>query len=144
MMISVVEKLKVDELEPLVIRSEQEGFNHLRRLVNEYIAGENTFSGEGEALYIVREQEQIIAIVGLNQDPFSDHSTGRIRRLYVHPDYRHLGIGKQLVQKVTSEAKKFYNILVLYTNSEQASQFYLQLAFKQEHGNPHRSHYKVL
>lgn len=144
MMISVVEKLKVHELEPLVIRSEQEGFNHLRRLVSEYVAGENTFSGEGEALYIVREQEQIIGIVGLNQDPFSDHSTGRIRRLYVHPDYRHLGIGKQLVQKVTSEAKKFYNILVLYTNSEQASQFYLQLAFKQEHGNPHRSHYKVL
>ncbi|MDN4617016.1 GNAT family N-acetyltransferase [Paenibacillus sp. PsM32] len=144
MIISVVEQLKVHELEPLVIRSEQEGFKHLRRLVSEYVAGENTFSGEGEALYIVREQEQIIGVVGLNQDPFSDHSTGRIRRLYVHPDYRHLGIGKQLVQKVTSEAKKFYNILVLYTNSEQASQFYIQLAFKQEHGNPHRSHYKIL
>lgn len=144
MIISVVEQLKVHELEPLVIRSEQEGFKHLRRLVDEYVAGENTFSGEGEALYVVREQEQIIGVVGLNQDPFSDHSTGRIRRLYVHPDYRHLGIGKQLVQKVTSEAKKFYNILVLYTNSEQASQFYIQLAFKQEHGNPHRSHYKVL
>lgn len=144
MMISEIKALKVDELEPLVLQSEQEGFRHLRRLVNEYQSGENTFSGQGEALYIAREQEQIVGIVGLNQDPFSDHSTGRVRRLYVHPDYRHLGIGKQLVQKVTSEANKFYNILVLHTDSEQASTFYLALGFKPDPHDSHRSHYKVL
>lgn len=144
MIISSVQHLKVEQLEPLVLQSEQEGFRHLRRLVNEYEAGENTFSQKGEGLYFAKEDEQIIGVIGLNQDPFSDHSTGRIRRLYVHPAYRHLGIGKQLVQKVTSEAKKFYNILVLHTDTEQASQFYLALGFKQENTDAHRSHYKVL
>ncbi|CAJ1316114.1 N-acetyltransferase domain-containing protein [Paenibacillus nuruki] len=144
MRISVIKELKVEELEPLVLQSEQEGFRHIRRLVNEYQSGENTFSGQGEALYIAREQEQIVGVIGLNQDPFSDQSTGRVRRLYVHPDYRHLGIGTQLVQKVTSEANKFYNILVLRADSEQASQFYLALGFKPDSHDPHRTHYKVL
>ena len=144
MIISAIEELKVEELESLVLQSEQEGFRHLRRLVNEYQSGENTFSGQGEALYIATEQKQIVGIVGLNQDPFSDHSTGRVRRLYVHPDYRHLGIGKQLMQKVTSEANKFYNILVLHTDREQANQFYIALGFEPDLHDPHRSHYKVL
>lgn len=144
MMISVIKELKVEELEPLVLQSEQEGFRHIRRLVNEYQSGENTFSGQGEVLYIAHEQEQIVGVIGLNQDPFSDQSTGRVRRLYVHPDYRHLGIGTQLVQKVTFEANKFYNILVLRADSEQASQFYLALGFKPDSHDPHRTHYKVL
>ncbi len=43
----------------------------------------------GKALYVIRRNEDLIAIGGINVEPsISDRRLGRIRRFYVHPDER--------------------------------------------------------
>ena len=71
------------------------------------------------------EEGVLVAIGGLNKDPFSNGQyIGRLRRFYVDKEYRRSGIGSLLVKKIINEAKRFYKILVLHTDTDQADHFY--------------------
>ncbi|WP_419893826.1 GNAT family N-acetyltransferase [Oceanobacillus kimchii] len=131
------------ELDTLVKESKQDGFRFLERLVNDYEAGSNAFNNFGEGLFAVfNEEGVIIAIGGLNKDPYSNEkSIGRLRRFYVSKEYRRKGVGSLLVNKIIDEAKKYYEILVLHTDTGQADKFYTSLGFSKENLYPNSSHY---
>nr|WP_238020784.1 GNAT family N-acetyltransferase [Oceanobacillus jordanicus] len=57
---------------------------------------------------------------------------GRIRRFYVSKEYRRNGIGSLLVQRIIDEAKRYYKILVLHTDTQQADRFYTSIGFSKE------------
>ena len=88
------------------------------------------------------EKGVLVAIGGLNKDPFSNgQNIGRLRRFYVDKEYRRKGIGSLLVKKIIEEAKKYYEILVLHTDTEQADKFYSSIGFTKGNLYPNSSHF---
>jgi GNAT superfamily N-acetyltransferase len=131
------------DLDSLVNESKEDGFRFVERLVNDYKNGSNTFNHFDEGLFgVFNEEGVLIAIGGLNNDPFStDRSIGRLRRFYVSKVYRRNGIGSLLVKRLIDEAKKYYKILVLHTDTEQADKFYSSLGFSKGNLYPNSTHF---
>lgn len=134
------------DIKQLEKESKDEGFRFVERLVNEYKCGSNTFSNTGEGLFgVFTEEGTLVAIGGLNKDPFSNEAyIGRVTRFYVKNDHRRKGLGSLLVNRIIDEAKKYYHVLVLHTDTEQADQFYISLGFLKGDMYPKSSHYLEL
>lgn len=145
-LIKQIHNLLAINLDHLVRQSKEEGFRFVERLVNDYKNGSNTFDQWGEALFgVFNEEGDLIAIGGLNSDPFSnEHSIGRLRRFYVSKEYRRSGLGSLLVKRIIEEAKRNYKTLVLYTDTEQAHKFYLSLGFLEGNAYCNSSHFMKL
>jgi GNAT superfamily N-acetyltransferase len=129
--IEEVNYLNFDNITQLLNQSQEEGFRHIVRLVNDYLSGTNRFNKPGEALFIAFDEEVTVGICGLNLDPFTNGHVGRVRRLYVLPEYRNHGIGRRLIEEIIGKANDIYDQLVLKTDSEKASKFYKSLGFKE-------------
>lgn len=131
------------DLDSVVKQSKEDGFRFVERLINDYKNGSNTFNQFGEGLFgVFNEEGVIVAIGGLNKDPFSNGQyIGRLRRFYVDKEYRRNGIGSLLVKKIIEEAKRYYKILVLHTDTEQADKFYSSIGFTKGNLYPKSSHF---
>ncbi|MGG0662810.1 GNAT family N-acetyltransferase [Viridibacillus arvi] len=131
------------DIDGLVKQSKADGFRFVERLVNDYKNGSNTFNHIGEGLFgVFNEEGVLVAIGGLNKDPFSnEQSIGRLRRFYVSKAYRRNGIGSLLVKRIIDEAKKYYKIIVLHTDTEQADKFYSSIGFSKKTLYPNSSHF---
>ena len=138
-----IKDLLVIDSDQMVKESKDEGFRFIERLVNDYKNDSNTFHQLGESLYGVFNNEGVlVAIGGLNIDPFSTEETiGRLRRFYVLGDYRRNGLGSLLLERIISEAKDHYNVIVLHTDTEQADHFYQAFGFIKEARYPKTTHY---
>ncbi|MBP1944281.1 GNAT family N-acetyltransferase [Cytobacillus luteolus] len=134
--------LEVNYLE-LVNESKSEGFRFLERLVFDYKSGSNTFSKPGEVLYgLFNRAGLLVAIGGLTIDPYAgDNKIGRLRRFYVARNERRKGLGRLLVDTILQEARTKFKIIVLYTDTEEASQFYRRIGFIKEGKYPNSSFY---
>lgn len=129
----------------LAAAAQAEGFRFVARLVREYATGENAFAAPGEALFEVRSDGRLVAIGGLNLDPYRpEGSVGRLRRLFVRPAFRGCGIGRALVQALEARAADTFDELRLFTDSERAARFYEQLGYAPLPGCPEASHAKRL
>jgi len=129
----------------LVKQSLRENFTFIERLEREYINGKNRFDQKGEILYGAFFNTELVAIGGLNRDPYSgDAEIGRVRHLYILPDYRKQGIGKKLVEKIIVEAKHHFRLLTLRTFNENAHHFYLAIGFQQTNEIKNVSHFLAL
>ncbi len=105
--IKQIENLMKYEFKYLVQESKEEGFNFLKKLINEYENKLNTFNKTGECLYGIFQGEKLIGIGGLNEDPYTENNKiGRLRRFYISKDYRRIGLGKSLLNKLLSHAEK--------------------------------------
>jgi GNAT superfamily N-acetyltransferase len=130
-----------DDLRPLLARSEQEGFNMLRRLHDAWQAGTNLFDRPGEALFEARADGHLLGVCGLNADPYLDDPTvGRVRHLYVLPEARRTGVGRALVAEILDHARTRFTRLRLRTLNPEASRFYLALGFTPIDDDPHATH----
>ncbi len=134
--------LKSVDVSKLVEESEAEGYRFLRRLADQYEDGTNTFDQEGEVLYGVWDQhEHLVAIGGLNRDPYSDKSgVGRLRRFYISPDARRQGIGTKLLKKIVDHANGHFKEIVVRTDSANADAFYRANGFSGDLGLPDATH----
>ena len=120
-----------------------EGFRFLERLLNDFKDGSNTFNHFGEGIFgVFTEEDEIVAIGGLNNDPYlNEQYIGRLRRFYVDKAYRRNGIGSLLVKRIIDEAKGYYKILVLHTDTENAEHFYTTIGFTKGNLYPNSSHF---
>lgn len=120
------------DIKELLIESQEEGFFFLTKLIAEYKNGQNVFNKTGERLWgVYGEQNQLIAVAGLNQDLYSKcANVGRVRRFYVSAQFRRKGIGKRLLKEIIHYAENYYDSLVLYTDTEEATLFYERTGFK--------------
>ena len=140
-----IEELSFISIEHLVAESKQAGFRFLERLVNEYDNGTNRFDHLGEALFGVFDQEQLVAIGGLNIDPTEQNSrVGRLRRFYVCEKYRRLKVGSFLLEHIVDEARSYFDVLVLNTDTEKGNRFYTSFGFKKDGDFFNASHYYLL
>jgi GNAT superfamily N-acetyltransferase len=113
-------------IDPLLTRSQEEGFRFLVRLRDDWKTGRNRFDGLGEAFFAVQINDRIIAVGGINRQ---DHTTGRLRRFYVLPDYRGQGVGKALLEHIVHHARKHFLSIVLHTETVAADSFYRSCGF---------------
>ena len=83
-----LKQLQWNQLNELVNSSSREGHTFLKRMKAQYISGDNRFDNNGEGVYAYLRESQLIAICGLNKDPYlEDQNLGRLRHLYVLPNY---------------------------------------------------------
>lgn len=120
------------DIKELLIESQEEGFFFLTKLIAEYKSGQNVFNKTGERLWgVYGEQNELIAVAALNQDPYSKcANVGRVRSFYVSAQFRRKGIGKRLLKEIIHYAENYYDSLVLYTDTEEAKLFYERTGFK--------------
>src|SRR5262249_35887858 len=89
-----------------IAESEAQGLSFVRRLADEWISGTNRFDRPGEALFSAREGAAIVAVAGLNVDPYvADPRIGRVRHLYVLASHRRRGLAARLVTEIIAAAR---------------------------------------
>jgi ribosomal protein S18 acetylase RimI-like enzyme len=120
-----------NELDELVRCSLEEGFRFMQRLRDEYASGANRFERPGEALLLARELQTVIAVIGLNLDPHGQPGVMRVRRFYVLPEYRSVGLGQKMLLEVIELARNANTqTLELSTDNPPASRFYERNGFE--------------
>jgi len=120
-----------DDVERLVEASAGEGFRFLARLCEEHASGASRFDGEGEVLLGVWRGEELVAVGGLNRDPYGGRQrAGRVRHVYVIPSARRAGVGRALVHELIDRASVEFDELVLRTDTAEAARFYETIGFR--------------
>ena len=120
-----------DMLEILTAEASAEGFQFVDRLVDEWKSGVNRFSKAGEKLLGAFDGKNLVAVGGLNRDPYAQQShVGRLRHIYVHPRYRRLGIGRKLVAALLEDIDSHFERVRLRTSTSAASRFYEACEFR--------------
>ena len=109
-------------LAPLIEASREEGFQFLIRLENEFLSGEVRFDAAGETLLGAFQDPLLL---GVTRDPYCDDPhTGRVRHLYVLPQWRGRGIGAILLSALELHAEAHFKALVLRTDTSAGAGFY--------------------
>jgi GNAT superfamily N-acetyltransferase len=109
----------------LIESSAQEGFQFLVRLQHEFLSGTVRFDGDGEGFFGAFEGPTLIGVGGLTRDPYCDDPlTGRVRHLYVLPQWRRRGVGARLLAAIELHAQARFKVLVLRTDSSAGAGFY--------------------
>ncbi|OOC14887.1 GNAT family N-acetyltransferase [Dickeya dadantii] len=130
-------------LEALIAESQEQGFRFLRRLQLEYQSGVNRFRLPGEGLLAAFDGKRLVAIGGVNQQPYNGQRTGRLRRFYVAADYRRQGVGRELLAAIETFSGLYFHELHLFTDTDEAARFYQRLGYLPVN-HPHTSHSKKL
>jgi GNAT superfamily N-acetyltransferase len=131
MEIAQIERVKFEELEPLLKESLAEGYTLIEKLWNEYQAGTNRFDSPGAALLGVYQGGHLIGIGGVQADPYLKRpEIGRLRHVYVLQVYRRQGKGRRLVEALIQKASERFDLLTLRTHTAEADAFYRALGFE--------------
>jgi GNAT superfamily N-acetyltransferase len=118
------------EVEPLVLEAESGGHRFMRRLLDDWTAGTNRFDRPRELLLGAFTGGHLVAIGGLNQDPYQSSGTiGRLRHVYVLANARRRGTGTLLVREIIYKAKAAVSVVRLRTTKNEAAAFYVRLGF---------------
>ncbi|MBE1207873.1 GNAT family N-acetyltransferase [Aminobacter carboxidus] len=125
-------------------KSMAEGFSMLRRLQDHWRDGSNTFAKPGEALFGVFEGTSLVGMGGLNVDPyFADGGSGRVRHVYVDPEFRRHGVGRLLIEAIACHARARFALLNLRA-PDAAHAFYEALGFEPVKGEQFATHRRLL
>lgn len=128
----------------LKLESLFEGHEMLRRLAENWRSGANTFSRQGEILLGAFSGTELVGVCGRNVDPYAgDAKVGRVRHLYVRPDWRRHGVGRLLVGEIARGAADFFDRLQLRA-PEDAFGFYESLGFTRVPGEEAITHRLLL
>jgi GNAT superfamily N-acetyltransferase len=120
-----------DDFGDLVDAANAESMGMVARLAAEFAGGANRFDGPGEGLWEARSAGQLIGMGGLNIDPFAapDERCGRVRRLYVLPEWRRGGVATALLEAISSQAAAHFAKLTAYTTDRDVVGLYLACGF---------------
>lgn len=114
----------------LLESSRREGFDFVERLVRFWEDGSNRFDRPGEVLFQVRKAGRLVAVGGLNVDPYLDEpSVGRIRHVYVLPASRRSGVGAILISRLLEHGHGRFERIRLRVGTPEGAPFYEGLGF---------------
>lgn len=119
----------LDGVEALAETARPEGFRMVDRLRQEWADGTQRFDQPGEQLFGAYVSGQLLGIGGVTRQ---DATTGRVRRVYVLPDFRRHGIATSLLGKILEVSRPHYVKIVLHTDIPNAARFYETNGFLRE------------
>jgi GNAT superfamily N-acetyltransferase len=130
-MVSIVKiELPLPGLERLQSEARGEGFRFMDTLAEEWASARNRFDAPGEALCGHLDQGLLVAVGGLNVDPFAGRrDMGRIRRVYVRHAWRNKGIGRALVTALLDVARNHFHSVRLRAENIGAARLYERMGF---------------
>ncbi len=130
-----------EDVSVLLESSRSEGHNLVERLVDHWRDGSNRFDRPGELACEARLGSKLVAVGGLNQDPYlDDPGVGRVRHVYVVPEARGQGVGRALVMSLVDHARDRFTRVRLRTTDPESAEFYLQIGFVETHDEEDSTH----
>ena len=135
------------QIENLAALANQEGYAFIQRFIEEFQSGKNRFDQTGECLLMAYDGNSLVGCGGLNQqwgDAGVEERIGRVRRFYVHPQYRQHGVGKTLLLELEKLAKPYYSALCLNTDQKGAAHFYQKHNYVFVESHPNYNYFKYL
>src|ERR1700677_5324056 len=137
-------ELPVPGIERLLAEAREEGYDFIETLVEEWASAENRFDAPGEILCGRLDHGLLVAVGGLNCDPFAGRAdVGRIRRIYVRPAWRDKGIGRALVTTLLEQARTHFRCVRLRSENAEAARLYERIGFTPI-ANPDATHILIL
>ena len=131
-------------IEDLRAEAVVEGFRFVDRLIFEWQSGCNRFLQRGEVFVGAFWEAELVAVGGLNRDPYADQDgIGRLRHLYVRRSARHTGAGSAIVRHLLDKAEGAFHSVRLRTETQEAADFYVGLGFQPVHDKT-ATHVRVL
>ena len=125
-------ELPVPGIDSLQAEALAEGYDFIQTLVEQWANAENRFNAPGEILCGHLDQGLLVAVGGLNCDPFAGSpDMGRIRRVYVRPAWRNKGIGRALVISLIDQARTHFRCVRLRAENAEAARLYERIGFVQ-------------
>jgi GNAT superfamily N-acetyltransferase len=119
----------------LRVEARAEGYRHIERLADEWIAGTMRFDREDEALMAATLTPQLAGIGGLTIDPFQPGAL-RMRRFYVRAAFRRNGIGRAVAENLLARAREFGRTVTVNAGAG-SEPFWRSLGFVAEARNGH-------
>ncbi len=121
-----------------VLRSDarDEGHTNMERLADDWISGANRFEAAGEALLAAFVTEELTGVGGITRDPACPE-TLRLRRFYVRPAFRRLGVGRCLAHALIQKSRPLNKRLVLNAETDLAVHFWQALGFVEDRRDGH-------
>lgn len=138
-MIIDIRQLDKNDIKTVRYESDQEGFQHINKLLADFHSGKTLFDQPGEQLIGFQMDNKFVGICGLNREPTND-TLGRLDRLYVLRRYRNRGIGSKLVSYLVKHAKESFIGVVVNVGEQDIGPFYEARGFKQMMNNDSYSH----
>lgn len=130
--ITPIDPLEKSALQPIMESSLHEGYRFIQKLWHEYEQGINRFETPGTLIGAFVENP-MVGIGGVQVDPYLQQANiGRIRHVYVLPDYRRSGVGRQVMHALIDHARAHFTTLTLRTPTRHGDAFYQSLGFRTE------------
>ena len=114
----------------------REGHTNMERLAADWASGANRFGAKGEALLAAFVTGELAGVGGMTVDPTCSEAL-RLRRFYVRPAFRRLGVGRCLALALMEKARPLTNRLVLNAETELATRFWEALGFVADRRDGH-------
>jgi GNAT superfamily N-acetyltransferase len=109
------------------------------------LSGKVRYDGTGETLLGVFENSRLIAVGGLTREAeFDVQTAGRVRDVYVLPEYRLRGIGRALLGEIQRRASSHFKVLLVRTGGIATARFYERVGYSRVRANSSYSHRRVL
>ena len=109
--------------------SKKEGYNIVDKLINDFKIDKTKFNKKGECVIMCKVGDRVVGIGALGIDPLNSQR-GRIRRLYVSPQYRNKGVGRTLVEELIHYSSKNFKSVSVNMGKYKVSKFYEGLGFR--------------
>jgi len=109
-----------------------ERYRFLDRLAADWENGGNRFAGSGESLFGATDDQGLIAVGGINRDPYADSpDIGRLRHFFVRIDQRRKGVGGSLLAAILDQAAPTFAEIRLRADNPAAARLYERYGFAQ-------------
>jgi GNAT superfamily N-acetyltransferase len=113
-----------------------EGHGMLDRLARDWAAGADRYARAGEALLAARIDGALAGIGGLTHDPVLADAL-RMRRFYVDPRFRRLGIARRLAEALLALPRGGRTLVTVNAGTAAAPAFWEALGFVPDRGGGH-------
>ena len=116
--------------------ADDEAFDMLRTLKQDWESGAHRFDGHGEALVAAMDGPVLAGLGAISRDPELEGAL-RMSRFYVYPPYRRRGVGRAIAEFLLHRPEAQGKTVTLVAPHAEAARFWEALGFVRDPSNGH-------